>query len=204
MEPEAAPSIQAEQELNRLAQAIKDLRIDFERFFNGAVQIPPEEKKADIQRQIRRLRQAKLQGAAETFRLSSLEARFNSLNELYNRRLRDHEEGRGHRPATAGARSSRHDVERGVVLGETVDAGAVEALYIGLQRRPGEGPQFDLDSFRTYLQRQVSSLRKKTGCREVQFRLSEEDGKMKLKAKPLGTEPSRGSSGGSSSGSFRS
>jgi len=204
MEPEAAPSIQAEQELNRLAQAIKDLRIDFERFFNGAVQIPPEEKKADIQRQIRRLRQAKLQGAAETFRLGSLEARFNSLNELYNRRLRDHEEGRGHRSATAGVRSSRHDVERGVVLGETVDAGAVEALYTGLQRRPGEGPQFDLDSFRTYLQRQVSSLREKTGCREVQFRLSEEDGKMKLKAKPLGTEPSRGSSGGSSGGSFRS
>lgn len=206
MEPEAAPSIQAEQELNRLAQAIKDLRIDFERFLNGAIQIPPEEKKADIQRQIRRLRQAKLQGAAETFRLGSLEARFNSLNELYNRRLRDHEEGRGHghRPATAGVRSSRHDVEQGVVLGESVDAGAVEALYTGLQRRPGEGPQFDLESFRTYLQRQVSSLRKKTGCREVQFRLSEEDGKMRLKAKPLGTGPTRGSSGGSSGGSFRS
>ena len=203
MEPESAPSIQTEQELNRLAQSIQELRIDFERFLNGAVLIPPEEKKTEIQRQIRRLRQANLQGAAETFRLGSLEARFNSLNELYNRRLRDHEEGRGRRPAAAGAPSSRHDVERGVVLGESVDDRAVEALYSGLQRRPGEGPQFDLDSFRTYLRRQVSTLREKTGCREVQFRVSEENGKMKLKARPLRARSSKepqGESSGRSSG----
>jgi hypothetical protein len=200
MEPESAPSIQAEQELNRLAKAIQDLRVDYERFFNGALQIPPEEQKTAIQRHIRRLRNANLQGAAETFRLGSLEARFNSLNELYTRRLRDHEEGRGRRSVAAGASSSGHDVGRGVVLDESVNSGAVQALYTGLQRRPGEGPQFDLDSFRSYLRRQVS--------REVQFRVLEEDGKMKLKAKPLRAEPSKGSSsgspGGSSSGSSRS
>jgi hypothetical protein len=200
MEPESAPSIQAEQELNRLAKAIQDLRVDYERFFNGALQIPPEEQKTAIQRHIRRLRNANLQGAAETFRLGSLEARFNSLNELYTRRLRDHEEGRGRRPVAAGASSSGHDVGRGVVLDESVDSGAVQALFTGLQRRPGEGPQFDLDSFRSYLRRQVSTLRKKTGCREVQFRVLEEDGKMKLKAKPLRAEPSAGSSSGSSRG----
>lgn len=194
MEPESAPSIQAEQELDRLARAIHELRIEFERFFNGALQIPPEEKRKDIQRHIRRLRGANLQGAAETFRLGSLEARFNSLNELYNRRLRDHEEGRAHRPAAAGAPSG-HDAGHGVVLDESVDPKAVEALYSGLQSRPGTSPQFDLDSFRTYLRRQVSSLREKTGCREVQFRVSEEDGKMRLKAKPLRAQDSKGSSG---------
>lgn len=204
MEPESAPSIPTELELNRLAHSIQELRIEFERFLNGAILIPPEEKKAEIQRHIRRLRQANLQGAAETFRLGSLEARFNSLNELYNRRLRDHEEGRSRRSAVAGAPASRHDVERGVVLGETVEDGAVEALYSGLQRRAGEGPQFDLESFRTYLRRQVSSLRKKTGCHEVQFRVSEENGKMKLKARPLRSrsseEPSGERSGRSSGG----
>lgn len=174
----------ADQDLNRLATAIQDLRIDFERFFSGAVTVPPEELRTDIQRQIRRLRNSSLQGAAEHFRLSSLEARFNSFNELYNRRLRDCEEGRARRSASTGE-PARHDVRHGVVLDESVEGGAVQALYAGLQRRPGQGPQIDLDTFRSYLRRQVAALRQKTGCREVQFRLSEEDGKIKLKAKPL-------------------
>ena len=62
---------------------------------------------------------------------------------------------------------------------------AVEALYNGLASRPGDGPKFDLDSFEKYLARQVAALREKTGCDQVQFRLAEEDGKLKLKARPV-------------------
>lgn len=185
----------AEEELNRLDRSIQDFRVEIERFFNGAIPTPPEDLKTQIQRQVRQLRNANLQAAADHFRLGSLEARFNSLNELFNRRLRSQElgQGTGRRPAAAagaGGAASRHDVRRGVVLDDSVEAAAVEALYTGLHQRPGDGPRFDLDSFRTYLKRQISTLRDKTGCREVQFRLSEEDGKLKLKAKPLRTEGS--------------
>lgn len=183
--------MQAEGDLNRLDRSIQELRIEIERFFNGASPTPPEELKTRIQRQIRQLRNANLQGAADHFRLGSLEARFNSLNELFNRRLRSQETGQGPgRQSTGAVQTSRHDPRRGVVLDEAVEPGAVEALYTGLHQRPGEGPRFDLDSFRNYLQRQISTLRDKTGCREVQFRLSEEDGKLKLKAKPLRTQGS--------------
>lgn len=183
----------AEEELNRLDRLIRDLRIEIERFFNGASPTPPEDLKIHIQRQIRHLRNANLQAAAEHFRLGSLEARFNSLNELFNRRLRSREVGQGTgRQSASGAvePASQHDARRGVVLDDAVEPAAVEALYTGLHQRPGDGPGFDLDSFRTYLKRQISTLRDKTGCREVQFRLSEEDGKLKLKAKPLRSQGS--------------
>ena len=176
-----------ERDLNRLDRAIKELRIEHERFFNGATQVPPDDLRNRIQQEIRRLRNEQLQGAAEQFRLNSLEARFNSFSERFNRRLRDHEEGRGLH-ARDTSEGSQHDPRRGVVLGEDADEAAVHALYSGLQRRPGQGPKFDLDSFERYLQRQVSSIRQKTGCREVQFRLSEEGGKLKLKAKPVRAE----------------
>ena len=45
-----------------------------------------------------------------------------------------------------------------------------------------------IDSFQTYLRRQTEAIRQKTGCDEVQFRVAEEDGKLKLKARPV---PSR-------------
>ena len=48
-----------------------------------------------------------------------------------------------------------------------------------------EPTRFDLDSFGRYLQQQVASIQQKTGCAEVQFRVAVEDGKVKLKAKPL-------------------
>ena len=46
-------------------------------------------------------------------------------------------------------------------------------------------PKMDLERFGAYLERQAESIRSKTGCREIQFRLAVEDGKMKLKAKPI-------------------
>lgn len=180
--------MQVERELNRLASEIQHLRVELTRFFNGATQLPPEDLRTQIQRQIRELRNANLQASADHFRLGSLEARFNSLNELFNRRLREREEGRGPQRGAASGSAHRHDPREGVVLDASTDSNAVEALYAGLQRKAGQGPQFDLDSFRNYLQKQITTLRKKTGCEQVQFRVSEEDGKMKLKAKPLGIE----------------
>ena len=78
----------------------------------------------------------------------------------------------------------RYDPREGITLGGSFDSEAVEALYQGLASGP-DAPKFDLDSFQTYLDRQATALREKTGCSQVQFRLAAEDGKIKLKARPI-------------------
>lgn len=172
--------------LDGLARDIRQLQIDFERFFNGGIALPPEDLRARVQAQLRTLRNTSVTSAVDSFRMSDLEARFNTYNELFNRRLREREEGRNqaHR-AVPAAEKKRFDPAEGIVFGREVDPEAVEALYTGLASRPGDGPRFDLDSFQTYLSRQADAIRQKTGCSEVQFRLAEEDGKLKLKARPL-------------------
>ncbi len=172
--------------LDQLARDIRQLQIDFERFFNGGLPLPPEDLRGRIQIQLRNLRNTNATSAVDSFRMSDLEARFNTYNELFNRRLREREEGRNqaHR-AVPAAEKKRFDPAAGIVFGREVDPDAVEALYTGLASRPGDGPRFDLDSFQTYLARQADAIRQKTGCSDVQFRLAEEDGKLKLKARPL-------------------
>lgn len=172
--------------LDQMARDIRQLQIDYERFFNGALPVPPEELRNRIQTQIRNLRTLKISTTLDNYRLGDLEARFNSYNEMFNRRLRDREEGRhpGAHHAPQPERR-RHDPRAGVTLGDSFDPEAVEALYHGLASGPGEGPKFDLDSFEKYLARQVAAVREKTGCDQVQFRLAEEDGKLKLKARPV-------------------
>jgi hypothetical protein len=174
--------------LDQLNRDVQQLRVDFERFFNGALPFPPEELRGRVQGQIRNLRSLSPSATAvDTFRLGDLEARFNSYNELFNRRLRDNEEGRhpAGRPAPPPPAPRRHDPAQGVVFGDRVDPEAAEALYQGLVSAPGDTPRFDLDSFQTYLARQVTAIREKTGCTQVQFRLATEDGKVKLKARPV-------------------
>lgn len=173
-----------------LARDIRLLQIEYEKYFNGALPIPPEDFRNRVQTQIRNLRNTTTTSAVDNFRLADLEARFNSYNELFNRRVREREEGRhrAHRPAPVEVR--RFDPRKGIVVGETVDPEAAEALYQGLASGPGDGPRFDLDSFQTYLARQAAAIRAKTGCAEVQFRLADEEGKLKLKARPLSHEGS--------------
>ncbi|HKH43143.1 MAG TPA: MXAN_5187 C-terminal domain-containing protein [Thermoanaerobaculia bacterium] len=172
--------------LDQLSREIRQLQIEYEKFFNGALPTPPEELRSRIQAQIRNLRNLKITSTMDNYRLGDVEARFNSYNELFNRRLREREEGR--RPGlihAAPPERRRYDPREGITFGGRFDPEAVEALYQGLAARPGDGPKFDLDSFEKYLARQVAALREKTGCDQVQFRLAEEEGKLKLKARPV-------------------
>jgi hypothetical protein len=172
--------------LDQLSRDLQQLRVDFERFFNGSLLTPPDELRGRVQVQLRNLRGVNMTNAVDSFRLGDLEARFNSYNELFNRRLRGLEEGRqpGVRHAPPPV-ARRFDPMQGILFGERIDPEAAEALYQGLAAAPGGSPGFDLDSFQTYLTRQVAAIRDKTGCTEVQFRLSPEDGKLKLKARPV-------------------
>ena len=165
------------------ASEIRQLQVDFERFFNGGLPLPPEELRNRIQSQLRNLRNTKITAPVETFRLGDLEARFNSYNEMFNRRLRDVEEGRGPHRVVAFVERQRFDPRNGVVLVPDRSRGGRGPLSRARLRRGGT--KFDLDSFQTYLRRQTDAIRQKTGCEEVQFRVAEEDGKLKLKARPV-------------------
>ncbi|HEX4952212.1 MAG TPA: MXAN_5187 C-terminal domain-containing protein [Thermoanaerobaculia bacterium] len=171
-------------DVDRLASSIEELRIEYERFFNGAQPTPPLELRDRLQRRLRHVREQPLLSALDRFRLSQLEARFNSLTELNNRRLKEKEEGRAHPVFDLAPKRPRFDAEEGIVLGPRPAQDAVEALYQGLYRKSGD-LNYDIESFRRYLDRQLESIREKTGCQEVCFRLVQEDGQTKLKARPV-------------------
>jgi hypothetical protein len=168
-------------ELDRLEQEIHQLRIEFERFFSGDLEVPPEPFRESIRGQIGSL-QSSTKTAVEAFRLGALEARFHSYSELFNRRLRNREV-HGGAPGRQTTRPAA-DTADGIVLGPHFDAGGVAPLFRHLYRdqRP---ESMDLRSFAEYLARQHQLIRERTGCAKVSFRVVDEDGKKKLKARPV-------------------
>lgn len=184
----AAEEESLEPRFDRVASRIQQLKVQYNRFFAGDLPQPPTAMLDEIEGEMRRLRAINMRRSVDAFRFSALEAQLHSYSEMFARRVRANEEGKvaPRRPSHPDMTPIRHDPDAGIVVTPRLEGDAVEALFAGLVQRNGKSPTMDLDTFRNYLQRQVAQIRDKTGCEAVQFRVATEEGKVKLKAKPVG------------------
>ena len=169
-------------ELDRLEGEIRSMKIEFDRFFNGARDIPPEEQRNRLARAFRRLQGRPLLSFAERFRCGALEARFNSLSDLYGRRLREHEAGL---LETSSGTANGPDPYDGVVFTGPASRAEAMAIYEELYGRDGRTAKTDFGSFLAFLERKADKIRRLTDCPAVQFRVVDRRGRLSLKAKPL-------------------
>ena len=167
-------------EIDQLEERVRLLRIEYERFFNGDLDIPPENIQEQIRLRIAELR-IKRKSNVDNFRLTGIEARFSTYSEMFMRRLRSRETVGGRRRAPVSAPSI--DVSEGVVFGESFDPEMVGPLYRRLYQ-DGKRKAVDPEAFASYLARQHKLIRERSGCTKVRFRVVEENGEAKLKAKP--------------------
>lgn len=130
------------------------------------------------------MRNSRLRMSVERFRLSTLEASFNTLCELHGRRLREVESGKVVRPKIR-EKKVQLDASRGFQIGAKPNRVAIEALYDKLYGSNGRGSKADFGSFETHVTQQVAKLREKTGCNRVHLRVAREGDTLKLKAKPV-------------------
>lgn len=83
---EEAASI--DQEIVRLEDAIRKLKIDFDIYFNGATKRPPLEARARLESSIKRITDNRSLSYAQRYQLNSLLAKFTSYRELWRRTLK--------------------------------------------------------------------------------------------------------------------
>lgn len=83
---EAAADI--DQQLVRLEEDIRKLKIDFDIYFNGATKRPPLEARARIDAFIRRISDNRTLTYQQRFQLNTLVSRFTSYRELWRRSLK--------------------------------------------------------------------------------------------------------------------
>lgn len=176
-----------DRQIASIEQDIRRLRIEFDKYMAGAVRIPPEDFRLQIGKRISRLRQSKSRSFDERFRLGTLEDSFNTLCELHGRRLRDIEGGKVPHPRRAEGRAGP-DPMTGFLLGDKIDRSALQALYHKLYGDSGREAKTDFGSFEKHVDKQISKLRERTGCRRVHLRVAREGQTLKLKAKPVREE----------------
>jgi hypothetical protein len=94
-----------EEDLARLEKALRQLQIDWEKFFGGVERRPPTDQRTRVEAMLRKYASAEIRNSTLRFRYQGLQARYNTFNELWNKKLRALEEGRPISPR-AGARTA--------------------------------------------------------------------------------------------------
>jgi hypothetical protein len=184
-----------ERDLNVLEAALRRLENEYNMYFGGQLPKPPWESRRRVETLLRRFDRAYIQSAVDRFRLSTLQARFSTFAELWDRALRAREEGRPgpfsrlHRAAPAAPQADTPPAEQ--VVGSAVvsdvsrDGHAIEALYesvVEARRAVGAEEPFPFHRFAQIVKGQVSKLQQ-AGSREVAFRVSVKDGKVAFTAR---------------------
>jgi hypothetical protein len=81
-------------DLEILEKQLRQLQIDWEKFFGGVEKKPPVDLRSKVEALIRRYAGIEIRNNQERFRYQTLTARYNTFNELWSKRLRALEEGR--------------------------------------------------------------------------------------------------------------
>ena len=77
-----------EQQIAKLEEDIRKLKIDFDIYFNGSVKRPPLEARARLESQIKRMTDNRRLTFAQRYQLNTLLARFTSYREIWRRTLK--------------------------------------------------------------------------------------------------------------------
>jgi hypothetical protein len=77
-----------DQEILRLEDSIRKLKIDFDIYFNGSSKRPPLEARARLESQIKRIADDRTLTYAQRYKLNSIVSRFTSYRELWRRALK--------------------------------------------------------------------------------------------------------------------
>jgi hypothetical protein len=205
--------VDVESDLIALEKMIRQLQIDWEKFFGGVEKKPPVDLRTKVEAIIRRYAGTELRNNTERFRYQNLTARYNTFNEMWNKRLRAIEEGRpvglhltraiappppppaeAPAPAAAAASARRTGAPPAASLKEyriqnpDGDAVMVKALYrqfVDERRKAGETAAVSYDSFEKLIAQQANRILTEKGAAAVDFRIEAKEGKVSLKAKPV-------------------
>lgn len=190
-----------DEDLQLLEIKIKQCKNEYDQYFLGSRKREPQMLRAEVQRFITYYSNVSIKNTARRFKFNNLRSRFFTYRRLWDETLRKMEEGRYERHLfKAGLRERERNeaaqqAEEASIRqeraggGEEAGGGAADQLferYAAARRRTGQGDAgLSREKLSALVKKQTAALRSKYGVEKVRFKVVVEDGKAKLKAKPV-------------------
>lgn len=180
-------------DLALLESELKRLEAEYNMYFSGRLPKPPWETRGRVEALVKRYDRAHIQNFGDRFRFSTLQARFATMTDLWDRGLRAKEEGRAgpfsikHHDAPAEPARPKDRILRVTTFQDPAqEMERLEDLYESLveaRREIGEDA-VPFHKFAQLVKSQVTKL-KESGSSEVAFRVALKDGKVTFTARAM-------------------
>jgi hypothetical protein len=193
------PINQTDDDLGHLERDIRQLKIEFEQYFGGGRKRPPNEIEWRIEQTIKRYGDRAAQmNYAQRFRYGNLAQTFAKYREIFHKRMRKHEEGtvdrhfgaaaRAIEAARARERKTESAPEVTVTCSDPArESSKVEELYRAfreaLQSSGEPVDRLSREKFEKFLMQKSEQIRNQKRGQEIEFMVSVENGKARLKAR---------------------
>jgi len=191
-----------ERELEVLDEAIRRLSAEYDAFLYGSATRPPIDSRKHVELMVRRLSGVSFDAAAERYRFATLQGRYSTLVERWDRLQAEKESGRrpglyGHFGPSAGGPSRPDSAEAAPAAPNARPPRSVETpegspsadrqlfeTYVAARRSHGESVEgYAFEKFVENLDRERARLKERLGTEDVVFEVAEREGKVKLVAK---------------------
>ncbi len=190
--PEAT---ETERELKGLEADLRQLEAEYNMYFAGRLPRPPVETRARVTASMRRIDRLHMRNTADRFRFLTLQSRFQTFLDLWERGLRAREEGRpgpfAQRPAAVESAAKEKGPQDRILHvaafhDPTREMDKLHELYERLAdaRREAGEDAVPFHKFADLVKEQVKRL-KQSGSPEVAFRVAVKDGKVNFTARGL-------------------
>jgi hypothetical protein len=184
------PPSDFDRDFQRMETELKRLEAEYTMFFSGRLPRPPVETRRRVETLVRQYDRTHIQNTGDRFRFQTLQARYSTLVDLWDRGLRAREEGRpgpfnAPRP-TAGADRDRGErvVHEAAFRDPVTETEKLHELYksVADARREAGADPVSFQKFAELVKTQVTRFQA-SGSGEVAFRVAVKDGKVSLTAK---------------------
>jgi hypothetical protein len=189
----AEPSVDVDRELMVLEAELKRLEAEYNMFFAGRLPRPPWETRGRVDAMVKRIDRMRLANYGDRFRFTTIQARYSTFVDLWDRGLRAREEGRPGpfaqpRPATAGRPQRPQDrILHVTTFSDPMrEMDKLHDLYDSLAeaRRETGLDAIPFHKFAELIKTQVGAFKEK-GSQEVAFRVAMKDGKVAFTARAM-------------------
>ena len=176
-----------EDQLTRIEEDIRRLKVEFDIYFNGAAKRPPYDTKMRVESHLKRLGDDRSLSFAQRYHYNSLATRYSSFREMWRRTIQDREEGRGSMGSRQATREARPAFERSEFACGDVrhDVRTVKGVYDALieaKRSCGEATRdLSFAKFHRLVMERTEAL--KEGSNRMIFSVDVENGHVSFKAK---------------------
>ena len=189
----AEPSVDIERELMVLEAELKRLEAEYNMFFAGRLPRPPWETRGRVDSMVKRIDRMRLANYGDRFRFTTIQSRYASFVDLWDRGLRAREEGRPGpfaQPRPTAERPPQRPQDRVLYVTTFSDPmremEKLHDLYDSLAeaRRETGADAIPFHKFADLIKAQVGTFKEK-GSQEVAFRVAMKDGKVAFTARAM-------------------